>query len=88
MAGFVGAFVSNFYTTSLNFTGQNYGAKKVKRIYSQARYCLLFAAITGAVVSALAILFARPLLGIYLTDSPAAIEEGLKKVYVMFRFMP
>lgn len=86
VAGFVGAFVSNFYTTSLNFTGQNFGAKKVKRIYSQARYCLLFSVITGAVVSALAILFARPLLGIYLTDSPAAIEEGLKKVYVMYPF--
>lgn len=86
VAGFVGAFVSNFYTTSLNFTGQNYGAGKIKRIYSQARYCLLFSTIIGGIVSALAILFARPLLGIYLTDSPAAIEEGLKKVYVMFPF--
>lgn len=86
VAGFVGAFVSNFYTTSLNFTGQNYGAGKIKRIYSQAKYCLLFSTIIGGVVSVLAILFARPLLGIYLTDSPAAIEEGLKKVYVMFPF--
>ena len=86
VAGFVGAFVSNFYTTSLNFTGQNYGAGKVKRIYKQARYCLLFSTIIGGIVSILAILFARPLLGIYLTDSPAAIEEGLKKVYVMYPF--
>ena len=86
VAGFVGAFVSNFYTTSLNFTGQNYGAGKIKRIYSQARYCLLFSTIIGGVVSVLAMVFARPLLGIYLTDSPEAIEEGLKKVYVMFPF--
>lgn len=86
VGGFVGAFVTNFYTTSLNFTGQNYGAKKVKRIYTQARYCILYDFLIGGTVSALVICFARPLLGIYLTDSPAAIEEGLKKVYVMFPF--
>lgn len=86
VGGFVGAFISNFYTTSLNFTGQNFGAKKVRRIYSQARYCILFGFLICGTVSALTVIFARPLLGIYLTDSPEAIEEGLKKVYVMFPF--
>ena len=88
VGGFVGAFINNFYTTSLNFTGQNYGAKKVKRIYEQAKYCILFGFLICGVVTALVILFGRQLLGIYLTDSPSAIDEGMKKVYVMFPFYP
>ena len=84
VGGFIGAFVNNFYTASLNFTGQNYGCRNVKRIYETARVTTLYAAAIGAVVSGLAILFARPLLGIYITDSPAAVEEGLKKVYMMY----
>lgn len=84
LGGFVSAFINNFGTAALNFTGQNYGAGKIKRIYKTSKVCTVFGWLICGTVSAIAVAFARPLLGIYISDSPEAIEEGLKKVYVLF----
>lgn len=75
-----------FYQISLNFTGQNVGAKKydrVKRIYLTNS---LLSVVAIAVFSAFMCVFAKQLLGIYIDDSSEAIKWGV--VRILFVFIP
>lgn len=78
--GFVWTTMNSFSQTSLNFTGQNYGAKKYRRIGRIVICCLVSVAAAGLVFGNLAFLFGRRLLSIYITDSPKAIEYGLIRI--------
>ncbi|MDD6279360.1 MAG: MATE family efflux transporter [Oscillospiraceae bacterium] len=78
--GFVYTSMNSFHQTALNFTGQNYGAKKYDRIGKIMRISLSSVFITGIVLGLTAYLFARPLLGIYITDSDEAIGYGIVRI--------
>lgn len=78
--GFVYTSMNSFHQTALNFTGQNYGAKKYDRIGKIMRISLSSVFITGIVLGFTAYLFARPLLGIYITDSDEAIGYGIVRI--------
>jgi len=81
--GFVYVAMNAFHQTALNFTGQNFGARKFKRINRIALYCLLSVFTVGSVVGISAFLASHPLLSIYITDSAEAIEYGiLRMTYV------
>lgn len=83
---FANVITSAFYTTSLNFTAQNAGAQqydRVKRVYMTAS---ALSCVVIGVVSTLVCLFAEPLLGLYITDSPEAIHWGT--VRLLFIFAP
>lgn len=72
-----------FSQTAMNFAGQNIGAGKpdrVRKIYGTCMGCM---AVMGAVLSAAAILFARPLLSIYITDSAEAIDIGVLRIAIV-----
>jgi Na+-driven multidrug efflux pump len=78
--GFLSSITSGFQTTQINFIGQNSGArnyKRVKKIYFTALCTMIF---TIATASSLIFLFRRPLLSLYITDSPEAIEWGIKRM--------
>ncbi len=79
--GFVYVSMSAFNQAALTGVSQNYGAKKEKRINATIFIPLICAVITGLLLGGLSILFARPLLGIYITDSPAAIEIGVIRLW-------
>lgn len=68
-----------FYHASLNFTAQNFGAKKFDRMVRSCRYSLLLVAILGMVIGGGIVLFSEPLLRIY-TNSPEAIRYGTMRV--------
>ena len=69
-----------FHQTAINFTGQNFGAKKYRRIDRIVVFCLICVAGVGIVLGAGGYLAARPLLSVYITDSAAAIEFGVVRM--------
>ncbi len=74
--GFVYVSMNALHQTALNFTGQNYGAKNYGRIGKITLSCLGAVTVVGGVLGVLGRLFAKPLLGIYVPDSPEAIAYG------------
>ncbi len=75
--GFVYTAMNAFSQTALNFTGQNVGARKLKRVSRVIVICSLSVAVVGFFLGFAAWFFGRPLLGIYITDSAKAIEYGV-----------
>lgn len=78
--GFVYVAMNAFHQTALNFTGQNYGAKKFKRITRIMLISLACVFTVGLVLGLSAYIFSKPLLSIYITDSAEAIEYGILRL--------
>ncbi len=70
-----------FYHASLNFTAQNFGARKFDRMVRSCRYACLLVAGIGIVLGGLILLFSEPLLRIY-TTNPEAIHYGTVRIMV------
>ena len=68
-----------FFHASLNFTAQNFGAKKFDRMVRSCRYSCFLAAGVGIVIGGLIVLCSEPLLRIY-TDNPEAIRYGTLRI--------
>ena len=75
--GFVYISMNSVSQTALNYAGQNHGAGKFDRIKKIMFACLALAVGAGVSLGGLSVLFARPLLSIYITDSQEAIKYGL-----------
>ncbi len=80
LEGFVYTTMNSFHQTALNFTGQNYGAGNRKRVGKIAGLSLLYVTIAGIVAGGAVYLCARPLLAIYITDSPEAVNYGILRL--------
>ncbi|WP_303834598.1 MATE family efflux transporter [Ruminococcus flavefaciens] len=78
--GFVYTSMNSYSQTSLNFTGQNYGAGKLDRIKKIMWICLIAVFCTGMAMGLTALFFGRPLLSIYITDSEEAIKYGMVRM--------
>lgn len=81
--GFVYIIMNSFYQTSLNFSGQNYGAGKLERVKKTLAICAIGAAISGILSGGLTVIFGKPLLSIYITDSPEAIAYGMIRIGII-----
>ncbi len=79
--GFIWAPVDAFQQAALNFAGQNYGAGKIDRVRKTLRIILILGVAVELVLGIAATVFAKPLLSLYITDSPKAIEYGTKRMY-------
>ncbi len=77
---FVCVSMNALHQAALNFTGQNYGARLYRRIGRIRWICLGCVSALGIVMGSLWYLMGRPLLGIYITDSPEAIEYGMMRL--------
>lgn len=79
------AFMTNegFKQTSMNFTGQNAGAKRFDRVKKITFISLGWCAAITFVLGAIMTYFSRPLLAFYITDSPEAIEWGVVRMIYM-----
>lgn len=78
--GYVYTCQNAFAQTAMNFTGQNVGAKQFKRVGKILGTCMLALTAVGGMLGILSAVFSRPLLGIYITDNPAAIDVGVIKL--------
>lgn len=78
--GFVYVAINAFSQTSVNFIGQNTGAKKYSRIKKIYWICIACATVTGIVLGWTVFIFGRQLLSIYITDSLQAIEYGIGRL--------
>ena len=84
--GFTYTAMNALYQTTLNFVGQNAGAKKYDRVNRSLKIGLVLVAIIGPVLGIATRVFGRQLLGIYITDSPEAIEYGLIRMTYIAAF--
>ncbi len=82
--GFVYVVLNAFHQTTINFTGQNIGAKQYRRAKKVFIICLCCVLVIGLALSTTMYLFGPNLLSIYITDSPEAIECGLIRMRCLF----
>ena len=83
LEGFVYNSMNAFHQTAISFTGQNMGAKNMKRVQRVLVICLLCVTATGLGMGLLGFAFGSELLGIYSTD-PAVIAFGLRRMAIIF----
>lgn len=87
VANFADILTGVFYNASLNFTGQNVGANKYDRVKKTYITSSLMSLVTIAVFAAACCIFARPILSLYITDSPDAIKYGVMRILWIFPFL-
>ena len=74
---------STFYAVqqaAINYIGQNTGAKQYRRVGQSYWVCLGCGFVVATVTSAVAYIFGKPLLSVYITDSAEAIEYGMLRL--------
>lgn len=83
--GFIYTSMNTFYQASQTFTGQNLGAGKIKRINKVLVNSLIIVTTVGAALCALALVFSRPLLSLYVTGEnvDAVISAGVERMAVI-----
>lgn len=77
--GFVYVAMNSIHQATLNFTGQNYGAKNYNNIKRVLLYSLLIVAVVGEVLGLLLFVLAPWVLRLY-TDSPEVIEYAIVRM--------
>ncbi len=80
--GFVFTAEDSLTQASLSFAGQNFGAKKYKRVHRSLMTCMLLVTVVGLVMGCGTYLLGRPLLSIYTSDAEV-IGYGLRKLLLL-----
>lgn len=80
--GFIYTAMNAFHQAAISFSGQNYGARKYRRIKRVLLICELLVMIVGGLMGSLAYLFAGTLLRIYTTD-PQVIQYGILRMGII-----
>lgn len=79
--GFVWNSMNAFYQASIAFTGQNYGAGKIKNCKKIILICMFYASLTGILLGGIAYIFREPLLSLY--ASKDAIYYGKIRITII-----
>lgn len=86
--GFLYVSLDAYSQTALNFTGQNMGAGRYDRVKKILWLCCACCVVTGLAGGLLLYGFGPQLLGVYLTDSTAAISNGMIRLtYVALPYL-
>lgn len=78
--------MNSFAQGAMTFSGQNYGAKKYKRLHKVIIRTALCQLVMGGIVAVAVLLSGPSLLKIYLPNSPEAIEYGVISLQMMMIF--
>ncbi len=81
--GFVYITMSSVAQSSVAFVSANYGSNKWKNIKKCVLYCCGYVCLFGIPLGALVTIFGKPLLGIYLSKNPAAIDIGYSRLMII-----
>jgi len=77
LEGFLYASLNAFHQTTVNFVGQNVGARQYRRANKTVWLCQCCVLVLGITMGTLLNTFGESLLGIYISDSPEAIQYGM-----------
>ena len=77
LEGFLYASINAFSQTTVNFVGQNVGARQYRRANQTVWICQSCALVVGVTLGVLLYTFGESLLGIYISDSYEAIQYGM-----------
>lgn len=78
--GFIYTSANAYHQTSVNFVGQNIGARQYQRVYRIVQVSLICAIGTSLLTGTTAYVFGPQLLALYLPDSPEAVLCGLQRL--------
>lgn len=78
--GFVYTAMNAFYQATVTSVSQNYGAKDEHRINRTILISIASVSVVGIVLGVLTVIFAQPLLSIYITDSQESMEFAFKRM--------
>ncbi len=78
--GFLYVSMNAFSQTATTYVGQNFGAHEFKRVKRATLTCLACVSVVGLSLGLLIYTFGRPLLSIYIADSPEAIGYGMARM--------
>lgn len=81
--GFVAVAINAFYHAALNFTGQNYAAKKYKRTDKVLIECIACTAVAATVLGVLCLAFGKNLLRIYIPADEEAVGYGYRRLFIL-----
>ncbi len=85
--GFLYTAQNTFCIVATSFAGQNYGAKKYKRIDKTLLYSLGIVLVIGLLLGNLIFFFRNQLLGIYAPGNPEAISYGVTRMrYILMTY--
>lgn len=85
--GFVYTSMNSVYQAAITSTGQNLGAKNLKRIKKTVLNCFCVVVSIGLTLTALVFLFKDPIISIYTSDASVAEYALIKLVYVMLPYL-
>ena len=77
LESFLYASINSFSQTTVNFVGQNVGARQYRRANKTVWICQVCAVTLGILMGTLLYTFGETMLGIYISDSPEAIRYGM-----------
>ena len=80
--GFIYIALNAFYHASLNFVGQNVGAKKFQNVKKIVMCSVGTVVVVGFVLQGLVLIFSRQLIGLY-AEGEEAIHQGVVKMFVI-----
>lgn len=78
--GFLYIALNAFHQAAVNFVGQNVGAQQYRRVNRILGICLACVTVLGLAGGVAIYAAGETLLGIYITDSPAAIGHGMTRL--------
>lgn len=74
--------LSSYGAATMTFVGQNYGAKKVKRVLKTSHSAMLISLVTGTIMLVVLVNYAEGLMSIFTKDM-AVVEAGSSMLYFM-----
>ena len=77
--GFVYAAMNSFHHTAQTFVGQNVAVQKPERVRRVVQLCLICVTVLGVSASALAVIFAKPLVSLYNTK-PEVVAAAVQRL--------
>ena len=86
LVGYIYTAQNSLYHASLTFVGQNYGARKFKRLRRSVLTCVGTVTVLGLVLSSAVILLGEQLLSLYLPGNTEAIGLGMYHIWYIGGF--
>ena len=82
ISGFIYTAMSAFYQSCMTFTSQNHGAGKIKNCKKVLWYSLLCVTVTGLLIGGACLVFAKPLLKMYVSGEEA-LKHGVTRMIIV-----